>query len=235
MTAITIRFNDVEEFLDEVRRAPPTDRVVRITNRLTRTATGGQLKVVATYVTAGGTQMDPRRRQNLVEFVKHVGQLWGFDGDDDEKVLAASDKLRGGLESGVAAAGHEIRAGICTIAADTVPPFPAREFSEDLHLVRDAFQQLRQTIAAEGTARSAPLPMPSGQHEQGVADTLEQLERAIAHLETAETCAPSTILARIDATLRGQARDLEIVHRCLGRIAAHLEVPGAPVVDEVTP
>lgn len=238
MTAIVVQFSHVEEFLDEVRRAPPTDRVVRITNRLTPSGTSPTVRraeVVATYVTAGGTR--------LVKLVSYVGDLWGrgLEAVGDEEVLAASDKLRATLEAEIAAANLEISSGICTIAGDTVSPFPpAREFSEDLRLVREAFQKVRRTIAAAaGTdacekqrAGSEPSPASSA-WKRNLADDLQQLERTIANLETAETCAPSTILGRIDGTLRKQAHELEILHQCLGRIAAHLEVPGAPVVDEV--
>ena len=99
-----VLFNSVKEFLDELERDPPPDRIVR-TTRL-RQQSGAQ-----PFVSAFALATFVNRLGQVVELRKYVGEDWGPDFECSQKAKDLADRILTDVEQAARRHEMEIRAG----------------------------------------------------------------------------------------------------------------------------
>jgi hypothetical protein len=116
VSAIVVRFNDAEEFCQELaRRGPDIEPVVRLTRRFlpARSDKYGQLpyshvQVVATYLRRGGGAGPV-----IVELATYCGQRWpGLPGEVNDDTDGAAERVMARVKLEAEAHGYEVAAGV---------------------------------------------------------------------------------------------------------------------------
>ncbi len=103
---MTIRFNSVQEFADELRNDPP--KILRATKSFAQTNTLPiqQVSVIATYLNSAG---------QIVRLDRYIGQCYGGrvpETDIDRKVMAYADRILKDLQDLADHFKIEVRAGL---------------------------------------------------------------------------------------------------------------------------
>ena len=98
-----IRFNKIDEFIEEMRKEEVADNIVRLT-----TMRESKPPTPITRLSIVGTA---KVRDEIVRLDRHCGDLWGIDTVDD-KVKAKADEMMEVLRGILEEQGFEIRAGI---------------------------------------------------------------------------------------------------------------------------
>jgi hypothetical protein len=102
---ITVHFNDVGEFIDELKAGPPGEKIVRVTRSFAQSQT-----LPITNVTILATAL---RDGQIIRLSRYVGQYLGsHDGDEKRHVDTRAEKIMAEIEGAAKELGLEVRAGV---------------------------------------------------------------------------------------------------------------------------
>lgn len=107
----TVKFNDVEEWGEELRTDLPDRGIVRLSylfkpSRITPNIRHVLLVATHTVTRPGGPP------HQLVRFEKYIGDLWGLNQDTDNQVMERGEELKAKIEAVCRGLHVDVRAGI---------------------------------------------------------------------------------------------------------------------------
>lgn len=107
----TVRFNDVEEWSEELRKDLPDRGIVRLSYLFKPSRISPNIRhvlLVATHIVTrpGGPP------HQLVRFEKYVGDLWGLNQERDKEVMGWGEELKANIEAVCRDLRLDVRAGM---------------------------------------------------------------------------------------------------------------------------
>lgn len=110
-----VKFNNVDEFIQELELSPPDHGIVRATYIFTPSSISPNIRhvqVVATcFITREGDA------EQIVRLEKYAGDLWGM-GDVDERVMEKAEEAKSSLESKCRHLNLDVRGGMLESPAE---------------------------------------------------------------------------------------------------------------------
>ncbi len=104
---MTVRFNAIEEFLEELRKSPPPDKIVRLTELYSSSKISPNLKIVSIIA----TYLSPLHQ--IVKLMHYCGNLWiGDDSGSTNKVRERIQEYHDKIDVTCRELGLEVRAGL---------------------------------------------------------------------------------------------------------------------------
>jgi hypothetical protein len=113
METVKVRFNNCEEFLEEISARPPTDKLVRITQRYTSSGFSPAVKhvaVIATYYRSHDRDGNPC--QCVVQLERYIGDDWGHDATGTKSVPVKAEETVKLLSANCEKMGLKVGAGV---------------------------------------------------------------------------------------------------------------------------
>ena len=104
-----VKFNNVDEFCDEVGKDPPDHGIVRITYLFTPSSISPNIRYVQVVATCLKTRDGDA--EQIVRLAKYAGELWGMGGAD-EKVMEKAEETKKALESRCRRMHLDVRGGV---------------------------------------------------------------------------------------------------------------------------
>ena len=102
--SLVVKFNSVEEFLEELKKSPPSDNIVRHTTSYLNSTISpniNHVSVLASYLNKQG---------QIVRLVYYCGDVWGI-GTEDDKTYAVVNVHHARIEAACKDHGLEDRSG----------------------------------------------------------------------------------------------------------------------------
>ncbi len=99
-----VLYNSVNEFLEELQRDPPPDRLLR-TTRLRQSSGMGPINLISVLVTY------VNRLGQVVELRRYVGDDWGPNFDSTKKAADLAENILTEIEQMAHRLGLDVRAG----------------------------------------------------------------------------------------------------------------------------
>lgn len=106
-----VKFNDLEEWSDELRKDVPDRAIVRLTYLFKTSRISPNIRHVLVVATHNVTRPGGEPHQ-IVRFEKYVGDLWGLSQETDDKVIERGGQLHAKIEAICRDLQLDVRAGI---------------------------------------------------------------------------------------------------------------------------
>ena len=111
-----VRFNQVEEFCDELHKEQGNieRRIVRVTNLYTRSKMAANIKhvqLIATFLVCAFPAALPAAGPHIVRLERYCGDIWGIE-KQDQPVLERAEAATKKIEQVCQELGLEVRPGV---------------------------------------------------------------------------------------------------------------------------
>jgi hypothetical protein len=106
---LTVKFNSVDEFLDELKISKP-DPVIRCT--LLSKASSLSPNILLRFVIATFVVALEKHPVTLVRLERYCGDTWGIDSEKDQRVEAIAESIAKKIEDTCKELGYEVRPGV---------------------------------------------------------------------------------------------------------------------------
>jgi len=110
----TVKFNAVDEFIEELKKSQPWPRIVRLTYLSRQSSVSPNIRhlfVVSTFVVTAWLSTD-KSVETLVRLDKFCGDTWGLNTEEDKKVQERAEVVVKQIEDACREVGYEVRAGV---------------------------------------------------------------------------------------------------------------------------
>lgn len=110
-----LKFNSVDEFLEELKKSQPCPTIVRVTFLFTPSSLSPNIRhlsVVSTFLLRGWVGAEQRPVEDIVRLDKFCGDTWGLNGEEDKKVQDRAEAIFKLIEDVCKKLGYEVRAGV---------------------------------------------------------------------------------------------------------------------------
>ena len=110
----TVKFNAVDEFIEELKKSQPWPRIVRLTYLSRQSSVSPNIRhlfVVSTFVATAWLSPD-KPIETLVRLDKFCGDTWGLNTEEDKKVQEQAEVVVKQIEDACREVGYEVRAGV---------------------------------------------------------------------------------------------------------------------------
>jgi len=111
----TVKFNSVEEFLEELKKSQPSPGIVRVTFLSKQSSLSPNIRhllLVSTFLLRGWVGAEQRPIEDIVRLDKFCGSTWGLNTEEDMKVHERAQAAAKQIEDICKELGYEVRAGV---------------------------------------------------------------------------------------------------------------------------
>lgn len=110
----TVKFNDVEEWSEELRKDVPDRALVRLSYLFKPSRISPNIRHVLLVATHTVSRPGGEPHQ-LVRFEKYIGDLWGLNQERDKEVMRGGEELKARMEAVCRELQIDVRAGLIEI------------------------------------------------------------------------------------------------------------------------